>query len=269
MTQVTLKVAVGQDNSTGDNNNKCSICGNSHDKPKRIKIEPVAEVKKTGWTRVAMSKKFDKGDDKKKSIYPGNTFPPSYSHEGHHCLAFESFVTDADSSPKDTFKKLNYFLDLAKYSPNRHENCIHLPGRPKYDAFWEAIDEDKPLQMHIGDHDDEFFVQSRGMVSRLLSMLTDSDICEEMTIDEIKEDLINNITHAENYVFVKVAKNVEPWKLHPGHEPVAIRLYNMPPDEKMKRPTGDYVYGYDSKKDISSGLKWPEPELKTGIFGKP
>jgi hypothetical protein len=169
-------------------------------------------------------------------------------------------------SPEDVILRLNYFLDQVEYYPNRDQNMIHLPGRPGYLAFWQAIDSGKPLQMHIGNHDESFFGQCRALIARLTTLLTDPDICEDMDLSEFKDELLKMVSQAENYAFIMLASNAAPWRLHPKHEPVALKLYAMPGLESLQTPTGDVVAGYGGRTDIKAGVTWPNPPLDVGPF---
>jgi len=80
---------------------KCVFCGkDDHENKKKDEIKP------TGWKRLRKFKgvggRFS-GD--KRSIYPESPVT-SYKSEGHHCLAFSSFITAAQATPpnpKDRF----------------------------------------------------------------------------------------------------------------------------------------------------------------------
>jgi hypothetical protein len=251
----------------GEAASQCIICGNDHPSPKKEEIAKTAG--KTGWKRVSMSSKFERVGPKL-AIYPGAAFPPtSYHHEGHHCVALSSFVANEKTDPTDMFPTLNYFLNKGGYSPNRHENCIGLPGRLGYTAFWAALDANKPLQMHIGDHDDSFMAQSTALLIRLLNLLTDPDDCKERSQQDFEKKLQEGIKHAENYAFRKLASNDEPWRLHPVDEQIALDVYFMPTDEtkQYRRKSGERVtYRGMGRQGSTSSVAWPDPALEIGMF---
>jgi hypothetical protein len=258
---------------------KCAICDGSHKDPKKEKIEEVAPGQPSGWKRdESMSSKFEKSGAKL-AIYPSSQFKPPYNTEGHHCLAFSGFVQDAKTAPKDRILRLNHYLNQIGYKPNRDENCIHLPGRrnedaPKpgeahsYQAFWKAIDLDRPLQMHIGNHDESFFTQSLRAIAHVVTLFAWPALCEETDDSEMKKTLGDLIGQAENYAFTKIAVNDDPWRLHPDHEKAALRLYDAPTSttETYLADKKKVVRGHAGTKDLSSGAKWPKVDLDTGPF---
>jgi hypothetical protein len=244
---------------------KCAICNKDHNDAKKEKITKTAG--KTGWKRVTMSKKFEQIAPKL-AIYPGSSFPPSYTHEGHHCLALSSFIANESSSnPTDVYLRLNYYLDTIGYSPNRHENSIGLPGRPQFDAFWQTLDANRPLQMHIGDHDDSFMAETAALLAYLIVLMTIPDYCKEVTQDDWEKDLEQLIGHAENYAFIELASNSAPWRLHPVDHTIALDVYFMPKTrtETFNRKSGKITLtGHGHRK---REIKWPKPKLDTGPFG--
>jgi len=275
MLETVTGVAAMQDDG------KCVICSQSHDDPKKEDIKETAG--KTGWKRVTMSSKFEK-IPAKLAIYPKNAFPPKnavtgYNHEGHHCLALSSFVANEKTDPTDVYLRLNYFLDQTGYSPNRVQNSIGLPGRPIHKiasngstsltAFYLALDEEKPLQMHIGDHDDSFKSESNALLVRLLFLTSlDSEWCKKNDMDAYKKDLEYAIGCAENYAFKKVASNDGPWRLHPTDETIALEVYFMPEDasKTFRRRSGQKVTlkGLGRPK---RNIEFPNPNLDVGPFG--
>lgn len=244
---------------------KCVICDKKHKDAKKETITKCAG--KTGWKRVGMGGKFEQIGPKL-AIYPKNTFPPKayYTHEGHHCLALSSFIANEKTNPKDVYLRLNYFLDKGGYSPNRDENSIGLPGRPMYDSFWAALDEDKPLQMHIGDHDDSFMAQTAALLARLVRLMTDPDECKKTDKNDWEDELKKMIKNAENYAFVKLASNAAPWRLHPVDHKIALDVYFMPKSmtQTFSRKSGKVTLtglGH-AKKTIT----WPKPSLPQSPF---
>jgi len=86
---------------------KCVFCGKKeHENPKKDEIKP------TEWKREAISGVGGNFAAQKTAIYPGNISPPlAYRSEGHHCLAFSSFIVDARTARKDRFAALNHYLE--------------------------------------------------------------------------------------------------------------------------------------------------------------
>jgi hypothetical protein len=259
--QVGESIAVAMASQGED---KCAICGKKHKDPKKETFTKTAG--KTGWKRVTMSSKFER-IPAKLAIYPGNAFPPSYSHEGHHSLALSSFVANEKTNPTDVRLRLNFYLDKIGYSPNRHENSIGLPGRPGFSAFWQALDANKPLQMHIGDHDDSFMGQTAALLSRMVGMIADKDVCKDVDQSEWESILMDMITCAENYAFIKLASNATPWRLHPVDHLIAIEVYFMPASSTKTFQRKSEKVTLTGRGNKKKPIKWPSPSLHTGPFG--
>lgn len=197
----------------------CIFCGKAeHEFPKRDKI------KATGWKRKKISGVGGNFESKKKNLYPNQKSPPSvYRSEGHHCLAFSSFIVDARNSPKDRFAALNHYLKEEGYDPNNMNNRIDLPGRKTKDdddliaqfkEFEKAVVASKPLQLHIGGHADEFMSASNVMIRDICNALKDGEWCDEPD-DSFKEVIMKKIEQAEDKAFKKTAGAISPWICHP------------------------------------------------------
>ncbi|WP_437661596.1 hypothetical protein [Sorangium sp. So ce1182] len=223
---------------------KCVICDQEHKNKKTEDVKPVTESN-SGWERKNMDRIFDTGDANRSSIYVGSVLPsPStYQTEGHHCLAYSSFIK---GNGEDVCLRLNFFLDQVGFAPNDAPNVIQLPGRrgppqsPRgpwpvgvYEtlkSFWVSIDQGKPLQLHVGRHNGAYFGESESVVQRLIVFASDPNKCEEETIDQFKERLKGLITGAVNYAFKCVAENT--WVCHSSRLGPALSLYRLSSTEK-------------------------------------
>lgn len=200
--------------------NKCVFCGKAeHNELNKEPINP------TGWTRSEISGVGGNFAAVKKSIYPANTSPPvAYKSEGHHCLAFSSFIVDARTSPKDRFAALNHYLKQEGYTPNNPNNTIDLPGRKSagdpdkhanYKQYELAVLAGKPLQLHIGGHKQEFMSASNMLILAVVTGLQDSKACEKPPAD-FKKKLKQKIIDSEDRAFKFTASATSPWVAHPG-----------------------------------------------------
>lgn len=248
---------------------KCVICSKSHGEPKKADIKPVAPSN-SGWKRKSMAGVFQ-SDGKRESVYPARLFPPPYAYQGHHCLALSSLVTDANTgSPKDRRIRLNFYLDQIGFFPNRPQNCIGLPARSgwgDFEAFFDAIRLNAPLQMHGPGHDESYFAQCDRLISSLISALTDPELCEEETDESWKDLLKERVANAENYAFNKLAENDGAWRLHPGEQVAALTLLFLDENRTMT------VKGKGGLSEIRRGrgmkakkVVFPKPKLDAGPF---
>jgi|GEM_PF-6224407 len=265
--QMTLGVAVPSIVNTKD---VCVFCGGDHEEPKKEKVEPVAPSDK-GWQRKSMKGIFEKTGERQK-IYPGNSFPPSYSYQGHHCMALSAFAFDANSkSPRDRNMVLNHFLKKVGFFPNRDKNCIGLPSRKSYGAFepfWKALDADKPVQLHGPGHDEAYFFRCDSLIAQLITVITDQDICEESSQDEMEQSLKELIEQAENYAFIKLCSLEDSgWDLHPEERKLAEQIYAAPTSQSFNVRGAKKVYRIESGKGhTNKSIHYPKPKLDTGPF---
>ncbi|RKG99962.1 hypothetical protein D7V97_30945 [Corallococcus sp. CA053C] len=226
---------------------QCVICSKKHDDPKKEKVE--SPVSKSGWERdKSMVGVFDGGDAERAAIYPNAHFPPPYPTEGHHALAFTSFVQKG----KDRRLRLNHFLDKVGFAPNQPQNIIQLPNRhgavsPKadptaswpadvkkeYKSFWVSIDLGKPLQLHTGRHAKSYFKTSDLIYHRMAFLAYDATTCTEESMQEFENNLKGLVKGAVNFAFLHVVGGS--WICHPEHLRVATDLYGK---------TGKHVYTY-------------------------
>jgi hypothetical protein len=260
-------VSIGADLAT---DGKCIICSQAHDEPKRDEIQEVApNAPKSRWGRKSMSGVFDWVEPRKSIYLHGRS--PSYTNQGHHCVALSSFVENANTNQRrDRRLRLNHFLNKIGYYPNRKQNCILLPVRRSYgdfDAFWKALDQDKPLQMHGPGHDQEYFGQCDRLLSFMVMLITDPEICTEQSQQDWENELREIATQAENYGFRHLANNEIPWRLHPMEQHRALRLYFLPEDESLE------VLGVEKKPKRAQGLgnakkeiQFPDLALDVGPF---
>lgn len=199
---------------------KCVFCGKKeHENIKKDEIKP------TGWTRAAISGVGGNFIGKKLAIYPGGISPPvAYRSEGHHCLAFSSFIVDARTAPKDRFAALNHYLKDESYSPNNPNNTIDLPGRKlegdmdkhaQFKEYEKSVLAGKPMQLHIGGHKSEFMNASNVVIRDIVRSMQDELICEKPD-DAFKKELLNEIKIEEDKAFRKTAGVITPWIAHPG-----------------------------------------------------
>jgi len=218
MTQIGEGIAVTQIRLDED---KCVFCGGNHENVKLDVIKP------TGWKREDISGVGGRFSSQKMGIYPDGKSPPdSYRSEGHHCLAFSSFVIGAQEKPKnprDRFAALNHYLKEKNYSPNNINNTIDLPGRKKnedtdghaqYKEYEKSVKEGKPLQLHIGGHVDKFMIASNLLLDNLVAAFKENSLCSNPD-DEFKNKLLEKIGKAEDKAFKKTAGAVKPWVCHP------------------------------------------------------
>ncbi len=265
--QMTLSIAAPSVTNTKD---VCVFCGEDHEEPKSEDIQPVAPTD-TGWKRKSMKGIFEKKAAKEK-IYPGNSFPPSYSYQGHHCIALSAFSFGANTdSPRDKNMALNHFLKKVEFFPNRDKNCIGLPERKSYgafDPFWEALDAKKPLQLHGPGHDEKYFMKCDNLISQLVAVLTKPDRCKENSQKEMEDKLKKLIGQAENYAFIQLcALDDEGWDLHRNERELAQDIYTAPTTQpfNVRGAKEQYrtEYGKGHRRYV---VKYPKPSLDTGPF---
>ncbi|WP_437306867.1 hypothetical protein [Sorangium sp. So ce388] len=233
------------------NRGQCVICDKAHDAPKDEPVEPTAD--KSGWERdKSMSGVFDGGDAERCKIYKDNTYPPGYTSEGHHSLAYSSFVKNG----KDEFLRLNHFLNGAGFRPNASPNIIQLPGRSgdagapaalerSFQAFWVSVESGKPLQLHIGRHKASYFASSDNVVRRIAALISSPAQCEESNLNSLKSKLKRYVDAAVNYAFMCVTR--AKWKCHP---------------DKLREAQA----GYSHHRGQNSPSAWPEIRLDISPF---
>lgn len=244
-------LATKSDNPAGQD--ECFICGKNHPEPKPGPTS-FKTAGKSGWNRVSMANVFDDKDPDRTSIY--KDYPPSFGTEGHHCLAFSSFV----SKDNDVFPRLNHYLDQVGFKPNGSKNIIQLPGRAgcsdvkqklkidvdlRYQTFYMAAQTGKPLQPHLGRHKKRYFAASDALVRRLAILAVNSMICEETSEDDMKKKIKDHADAAVNYAFVAVAS--AKWICHIEHMNFLKSTYQ----ENTGSPLGP----------------WPKPDLTCAPFG--
>ena len=187
--------------------------------------------------------------EEKKAIYPNEKFPPSYSYQGHHCMALSAFSFDSNAKkpkkPKDKNKALNHFLKKVGFFPNREKNSIGLPTKKRngdFKAFWEALDAHKignknakPLQLHGPGHDKKYFMKCEMLIRTLIEAFTDADDCEKISHQEMEDDLKLLIEQAENYAFIQLcALDDSGWDLHSSERKLAEKIYKGPPTKPFE-----------------------------------
>ena len=223
MTQIGEGIAIALINLA---KGKCVFCGKGdHEFPKKDVIKP------TGWKRKKISGVGGRFESAKLDMYPDKKSPPDpkvYKSEGHHCLAFSSFIMGAQSkpaNPQDRFAALNHYLKEKKYDPNNINNVIDLPGRKDkgeedtrahYIEFAAAVEKEKPLQLHIGGHADKFMKASNYLIRGVVRAIKKGKLCDQPD-DEFKSTLIEEIEEAEDYAFKQTAGVISPWICHPAH----------------------------------------------------
>ncbi len=248
---------------------KCVICGQQHDEPKKEEIKETAPGD-SGWKRKTMTGIFEK-IPKKTAVYPGSKFPPSYTYQGHHCVALSAMVKNANtSSPTDKRIRLNHFLKKIGFFPNRDKNCIGLPARKgngAYSEFWDSIDQGAPLQMHGPGHDEDYFDEVDALIRRLVTLITNPDDCKEIEKSEWEDKLKQGIESLENYAFNKLSKNESKWCLHREEQRRAIQIYQGATDRSFEVPgPGKSVLSYKGKGHTSTTITFPNPGLDEGPF---
>ncbi|WP_075186367.1 hypothetical protein [Teredinibacter haidensis] len=221
MTQIGEGIAITQ---VRLDEGKCVFCGeDEHEFPKKDVI------KATGWKRAKIAGVGGRFSGAKLDLYPKQVTPPTaYKSEGHHCLAFSSFIIGAQSSPpnpRDRFAALNHYLKEKNYDPNNINNVIDLPGRKEkgeedprshYMEFTIAVEKEKPLQVHIGGHADKFMNASNVLLLDIVSTIQENKLCGKPD-DEFKNKLLKKVENAEDKAFKKTAGAISPWICHPAH----------------------------------------------------
>jgi len=202
---------------------KCVFCGKKeHENPKKDVIQA------TEWKRKKVSGVGGRFNEQKKSIYPDGMSPTSaYKAEGHHCIAFSSYIMGTQSkrpNPRDRFAALNHYLKEKNYDPNNNSNVIDLPGRKEsgdsgpdaqYIEFAIAAKYKKPLQLHIGGHSGDFMSASNVILRDIVRYFQQHSLCDQPD-DDFKNQLLADIEDAEDTAFKKTAGVVSPWIFHPG-----------------------------------------------------
>lgn len=202
---------------------ECIFCGeDDHENPKKDVIEP------TNWKRKKIQGVGGRFSADKRNLYPGGKSPTStYVAEGHHCLAFSSFIMGAQSkppNPRDRFAALNHYLKEKSYDPNNDSNVIDLPGRKasgdkdpdaQYVEYGIAVEAGKPLQLHIGGHADVFMNASNVMLRDIVRAFQQNGLCAKPD-DEFKNKLLKKVEEAEDEAFKLTASVTKPWICHPG-----------------------------------------------------
>lgn len=249
---------------------KCVICGKKHGEPKRAKITETAPGK-SGWKRKSMSGVFE-SDGVRNTIYVGSKFPPTYTYQGHHCIALSALVEGGNgATPKDRRVRLNFFLDQVGFFPNRPRNCIGLPARRGYGdfkAFFQSLDLKRPLQMHGPGHDETYFAQCDNLLAAMLSVITDPIECEATSEDEWKSQLKELVNQAENYAFIKLAAAEGGWRLHATETVAALTLYFLSVNKKMAiASTGGLTEMRDGLGREKRDIAFPVLKMDTGPFG--
>lgn len=248
---------------------KCVFCSKNHAEPKKEDIKETAPAD-SGWHRKTMTGVFEK-IKAKEAIYPHGVFPPSYTYQGHHCVALSALVIDANSkSPKDKWLRLNHFLKKIGFYPNRIQNCIGLPARKSYgdfNNFWLAIDANAPLQMHGPGHDEDYFNQVQRLIITLISVITAEEFCKELDKSEWEKALKDGIESIENYAFNKLAGNDSSWCLHRDEQRKAIEIYKGPTDQTFEvRGANDSKKYYKGQGNSDKKIIFPNPNLNEGPF---
>ncbi len=220
MTQIGEGIAVAQIRLE---KNQCIFCGkDEHENKKKDTIKP------TGWKRPKEFKGVGGRFSKVKlSLYPNDKSPTiSYKAEGHHCLAFSSFITGAQAKPKnpqDRFAVLNHYLNEKGYDPSNINNCIDLPGRKEngdkdpaaqFVEYGIALEENKPLQLHIGGHAGDFMDESILVLRDLVRTMQQRSLCSKPD-DEFKNHILKKINEKEDRAFKMTASVTSPWICHP------------------------------------------------------
>lgn len=248
---------------------KCVFCSQNHEEPKKEVVKETAPID-SGWKRKSMKGVFEE-IPKKLAIYPNDSFPPDYDYQGHHCLALSSFVKNADKkSRKDKRIRLNHFLNKIGFFPNRGKNIIGLPERKSngdFDAFWDSLGFDKPLQLHGPWHDKKYFMQVANLINRMLSMITAPDFCKEFTKSEWEEKLKEAIESAENVAFNKLAKNESSWRLHHREQRTALEIYTAPIDQVFHiTGANESTISVHGQGNLGAEIIFPNPNLDEGPF---
>lgn len=221
MTQIGEGIAIAQIRLE---KGECIFCGeDEHEFPKKDVIKP------TGWKRKKIAGVGGRFSGDKLDLYPDKVSPPTaYKSEGHHCLAFSSFIRNAQSknhSPSDRFAALNHYLKEKGYDPNNINNVIDLPGRKDkgeedmrahYLEFAISVEKEKPLQLHIGSHADKFMNASNYLIRAIVRSIQQQGLCD-MPDDEFKDKLLKKVQDAEDKAFKRTAGAIDPWICHPNH----------------------------------------------------
>lgn len=211
---------------------KCVFCGKKNHKNKKKD-----DITATKWPRKAISGVGGQHASYKKSLYPGNASPPSeYTSEGHHCVAYSSFVRTVDGEKRDYIAPLNYYLKKDHdYDPNNPNNTIDLPGRQgnkdshpdiRFENFEKAVTvtPSKPMQIHIGGHKSDMMMASDTLVRNIYNQMKRPKKCAKDD-DKWKKQLKEKIEKAENKAFDKTASVTYPFVCHP--EPLNLAVNHV------------------------------------------
>jgi hypothetical protein len=246
---------------------ECAICSKKHSAPKKAKFEPVAPNEpKSKWGRVPMTGVLA-ADAQRNVVYPANA-APSYPSQGHHCIALSALVRDANTDRrKDRRLRLNYYLKKIGFYPNQPSNCIQLPARRSrgdFDAFWQALDARKPLQLHGPGHDEGYFLQCDALLLEVVECI--KGICEELDEQEVLDELKKVAKWAENYAFRQLAACDSAWDLHPDERLLAENLYFRGTGEPGLRVTKAHgrVEIVKGRGNVRWALKYPRLRLDCG-----
>lgn len=259
---------------------KCVICDSDHAAPKKEKIDKTAG--KSGWERdKSLVGVFDSGDAARASIYPAGAYPPPYPTEGHHCLAYTSFV----KRNKDTCVRLNHFLNKTGFKPNDGPNILQLPDRhgrsgvsaatvwpagvkKEYKSFWVSVDLSKPLQLHLGRHRGSYFLESDALYSQMMINAYDPDMCKDESLQDFEDALKVLSKGAVNFAFIHVSASK--WICHPEHLRIARDLYGKTGKHQYTyvhgsgRKESQRLVGYPGK--ATTVAAWPKVSLDTTPF---
>lgn len=194
---------------------KCPLCGKKHEAPKSKEAEYPVKIGKLGWMR---------GE----SMSPRNTFQEG--DELHHCVAFSAFHVGGKKGSRDFLPEINLLLSKENYEPNRKPNCLSLPGRShpdgSYGYFWESIDRDEPLQLHIGRHNGGALNASKAMVLYILRHFSEHpDRCKENSATRLSTSAKRLVGQAEDYAYHCTLRYRAPFQLHHRRMPEACAQY--------------------------------------------
>jgi len=197
--------------------NKCVFCGKNHPESKKD------EIKSTGWKRAQIKGVGDHFAADKLRLYPSGQSPPTlYRSEGHHCVAFSSFIK---KETIDRIAPLNYYLKDKGYDPNNKNNTIDLPGRKARDddspeaQFKEyekaVIEGKKPMQLHIGGHGSDLMAASHNLVQDVYNLMKHPSMCEDPDQGKWKDKMLQAMKCKEDKAFKRTAMKKSPFICHP------------------------------------------------------
>jgi hypothetical protein len=117
------------------------------------------------------------------------------------------------------------------------------------------------------EHDKSYFMKCEQFLTLLLSVMTDPAFCEEVSEQEWENTLKEQIDHAENAAFNKLAGNESGWRLHPNEQALALRIHQAPTTEVFSVKGAHGVKHNENGRGFPNAMvTFPSPGLDGGLF---